>query len=160
MDGGSTSSKIAVIDERGELIYRDYRLSEGNPIRDVSEMFDRMRAWKQEQEIQLDQFGKDAPAPADMGKPVQDKVSMQPAAADSVDDLSSARRAINSGDIEAALTQYSELIKSRQNLKTVIIDLEKAAEKYPHDTAVHRTLGDAYMRNHQINEAMQAYSKA
>lgn len=59
-----------------------------------------------------------------------------------------------------ALAQYSDLIKSRQNLTTVINDLEKAVEKYPKDPAVQRKLGDAYLRNHQINEAMQAYSKA
>jgi len=45
IDGGSTSSKLVVIDSKGTLIYRDYVLSRGNPIADVRDMFVAMREW-------------------------------------------------------------------------------------------------------------------
>ena len=79
---------------------------------------------------------------------------------ESADELTSARAAIESGDKEKALAHYSDLIKTRENLTTIISDLEKAAEKYPEDAAIQRKLGDAYLRNHQINVAMHAFSKA
>jgi predicted CoA-substrate-specific enzyme activase len=45
IDGGSTSSKLVIIDENGVLIYKDYILSKGNPIVDVREMFGRISKW-------------------------------------------------------------------------------------------------------------------
>ncbi|MBN2717418.1 MAG: CoA activase [Deltaproteobacteria bacterium] len=46
IDGGSTSSKLAIVDEDGQLIYRDYVLSKGNPIVDVVAMFREIRKWE------------------------------------------------------------------------------------------------------------------
>jgi predicted CoA-substrate-specific enzyme activase len=45
IDGGSTSSKLVIIDEHGELLYKDYILSKGNPVVDVREMFGRICQW-------------------------------------------------------------------------------------------------------------------
>jgi predicted CoA-substrate-specific enzyme activase len=45
VDGGSTSSKLALIDEAGELVYKDYMLSAGNPIADIRELFARLGKW-------------------------------------------------------------------------------------------------------------------
>lgn len=45
IDGGSTSSKLVIIDECGELLYKDYILSNGNPVIDVREMFGRICQW-------------------------------------------------------------------------------------------------------------------
>jgi activator of 2-hydroxyglutaryl-CoA dehydratase len=45
IDGGSTSSKLVIIDDSGELIYKDYLLSKGNPIVDIREMFQRIKTW-------------------------------------------------------------------------------------------------------------------
>ena len=39
IDGGSTSSKAVLIDGRGELLFKAYQLSKGNPIEDVLELF-------------------------------------------------------------------------------------------------------------------------
>ncbi len=112
--------------------------------------------------IEFSQTNEGAIALSTEGKSVQADAEQQAPAqtVNSPDELTRARMAIESGDKEVALAQYSDLIKSRQNLTTVINDLEKAVEKYPKDPAVQRKLGDAYLRNHQINEAMQAYSKA
>jgi activator of 2-hydroxyglutaryl-CoA dehydratase len=45
IDGGSTSSKLVIIDEHGELLYKDYILSKGNPVVDLREMFGRICRW-------------------------------------------------------------------------------------------------------------------
>ena len=39
IDGGSTSSKAVLINESGELLFKAYQLSKGNPIEDVLELF-------------------------------------------------------------------------------------------------------------------------
>ena len=38
IDAGSTTSKLALIDERGAILYSDYRSNEGNPLNTVSDM--------------------------------------------------------------------------------------------------------------------------
>lgn len=53
IDGGSTSSKLVIIDQSGELLYRDYILSKGNPIIDIKEMFSRMDNWISRSGIQF-----------------------------------------------------------------------------------------------------------
>ncbi len=53
IDGGSTSSKLAVIDDRGELIYRDYMLSIGNPISDIRELLAKLKSWVEQHGIEL-----------------------------------------------------------------------------------------------------------
>lgn len=54
IDGGSTSSKLAIVDQSGELIYKDYILSRGNPIDDLKEMFHRIGSWIKEKGIRLE----------------------------------------------------------------------------------------------------------
>jgi activator of 2-hydroxyglutaryl-CoA dehydratase len=46
IDGGSTSTKIVLIDAAGELLYRDYLLSQGNPLEDARYLFTRMAEWR------------------------------------------------------------------------------------------------------------------
>jgi len=55
---------------------------------------------------------------------------------------------------------YSELIKTSQNLPEVIKELEQAADKDPENASILRNLGDAYLRNNQLSEAMEAYARA
>jgi activator of 2-hydroxyglutaryl-CoA dehydratase/predicted nucleotide-binding protein (sugar kinase/HSP70/actin superfamily) len=54
IDGGSTSSKIVLLDEDGELLYKDYVLSRGNPIVDVREMFRHLKDWMSRGGFSLD----------------------------------------------------------------------------------------------------------
>lgn len=54
IDGGSTSSKLAIVNEQEELIYKDYVLSKGNPIVDMVAMFRRILQWEKEQGIVLE----------------------------------------------------------------------------------------------------------
>jgi activator of 2-hydroxyglutaryl-CoA dehydratase/predicted nucleotide-binding protein (sugar kinase/HSP70/actin superfamily) len=57
IDGGSTSSKLVVLDEHGELLYKDYVLSRGNPIVDVREMFGRLNGWLEGGGVALEIIG-------------------------------------------------------------------------------------------------------
>ncbi len=57
IDGGSTSTKLAIVDPDGTLLYRDYMLSRANPLADVAELFRNMDGWVRETGIQLDLLG-------------------------------------------------------------------------------------------------------
>ncbi len=43
VDGGSTSTKAVLLDEQGEILCKAYQLSNGNPIQDTIDMFDKLR---------------------------------------------------------------------------------------------------------------------
>ena len=53
IDGGSTSSKLVLMDPKDQLVYRDYRLSRGNPIEDLRHMFGELHRWRQERGLRL-----------------------------------------------------------------------------------------------------------
>ncbi len=57
IDGGSTSSKLVILDKDKNLVYKDYTLSEGNPIVDVRGMFRNMRKWAEDRGIEFDVRG-------------------------------------------------------------------------------------------------------
>ncbi len=44
IDGGSTSTKAVLLDEQGDIVCKAYQLSNGNPIHDTIEMFEKLRA--------------------------------------------------------------------------------------------------------------------
>lgn len=43
VDGGSTSTKAALLDENGDILCKSYQLSNGNPIEDTKQMFENLR---------------------------------------------------------------------------------------------------------------------
>jgi predicted CoA-substrate-specific enzyme activase len=43
VDGGSTSTKAVLLDTQGDILCKAYQLSNGNPIQDTIEMFDKLR---------------------------------------------------------------------------------------------------------------------
>ena len=57
IDGGSTSTKIAIVNEAGELIYKDYVLSSGNPLDDIRIMFSRVKEQCEKEKIELKVLG-------------------------------------------------------------------------------------------------------
>ncbi len=75
-------------------------------------------------------------------------------------EIQDARKAFNSGDMDQAMSQYDKLIKSRQSLPIVISDLQEAVDSNPEQASIWHQLGDAYLRDNQIREAMDAYTKA
>ncbi|MBE2224869.1 MAG: hypothetical protein IAF02_25235, partial [Anaerolineae bacterium] len=74
--------------------------------------------------------------------------------------LEAARSSLASGDIDAALYDYQGLVEAGESMHTVISDLERAAELHQDKPLVRRMLGDAYMRNGQINKAIDTYRNA
>ena len=61
LDGGSTSSKAVLIDERGELLTKQYQLSKGNPIADTKELLEQIQRFVLDQGAQLEVIGFGAP---------------------------------------------------------------------------------------------------
>lgn len=57
IDGGSTSTKLVLLDSRKEIIYKDYILSNGNPVNDLREMFVKMDKWRKEKSIEINIAG-------------------------------------------------------------------------------------------------------
>src|SRR5215468_5674725 len=57
IDGGSTSTKAVLLDERGEILCKSYQLSNGNPIEDTLEMFENLRGQVEAQSATLAVLG-------------------------------------------------------------------------------------------------------
>ncbi len=57
MDGGSTSSKAVLVDERGVILRKEYQLSKGNPIADTKEILARLKGYVHDQGAVLDVIG-------------------------------------------------------------------------------------------------------
>jgi len=77
-----------------------------------------------------------------------------------IPDLQSAWENIDSGEIDTAVDQYSQIIKRDEHLEEVIRDLQEALGKYPVDASLYQTLGDAYLRADMLQEALDAYHRA
>lgn len=75
--------------------------------------------------------------------------------------LDEAKQFIVKGKIEEALDIYNEFIHAELVLDQVIIDLLDALNnKYPIDINLWQALGDAQLRNNQLQEALNSYTKA
>ncbi len=57
LDGGSTSSKAVLVDERGEIVCKAYQLSKGNPIQDTKELLAQLRSHVESTGAKLDVIG-------------------------------------------------------------------------------------------------------
>ena len=115
-------------------------------------------------EITAEQEPVTQPQEDTISEPKSGEKSVEPFFKDLREDVPSeiqdARKAFNSGDMDHAISQYDKLIKSRQSLPIVISDLQEAVDSYPENASIWHQLGDAYLRDNQISEAMDAYSKA
>ncbi len=80
--------------------------------------------------------------------------------ASSDDLLKAAQAALEAHNVERALQSYNHLISKGDYLEETIHDLRDALYRYPIDTAIWQTLGDAYMRSNRLQEALEAYTKA
>ena len=70
-----------------------------------------------------------------------------------------ARALWQAGEREDALEAYSRLIRSGKLLESVIPDLEKYLEQWP-EVSTRRVLGDAYMKDGRLQEALDIYREA
>jgi predicted CoA-substrate-specific enzyme activase len=57
IDGGSTSTKAVLLDEKGNILCKSYQLSNGNPIQDTIEMFENLRGQVEAQSAKLEVLG-------------------------------------------------------------------------------------------------------
>ncbi|HTP43985.1 MAG TPA: BadF/BadG/BcrA/BcrD ATPase family protein [Candidatus Acidoferrum sp.] len=57
IDGGSTSTKAVLLDEKGDILCKSYQLSNGNPIQDTIEMFENLRSQVEAQSAKLEVLG-------------------------------------------------------------------------------------------------------
>jgi tetratricopeptide (TPR) repeat protein len=74
--------------------------------------------------------------------------------------LVEARNAINSGEPSEAINYYASLIKQNYQLSDIIKDLKDALYRYPVDIDLWVTLGDAHSQTNDLQEALNAYTKA
>jgi len=74
--------------------------------------------------------------------------------------LSNAQNNLWRGEIDQALPAYMTLVRSEMFLEEIIQDMRDALYQHPLDVGIWETLGDAYARNHCLQEALDAYTKA
>ena len=74
--------------------------------------------------------------------------------------LQNARHQMAHGGMDVAISGYVKLIKRAKFLEEVIYDLKEATYTHPVDVIVWQTLGDAHMRANQLQDALDAYTKA
>ncbi len=74
--------------------------------------------------------------------------------------LAAAREHLETSDFGKATEAYGDLIKSGLVLENVIADLEEANEHHPNTPEILRALGDAYMRDNQLQRALDTYKQA
>jgi hypothetical protein len=74
--------------------------------------------------------------------------------------LQNARQLMAQGGLEAAVNGYVKLIKRAKFLEEIIYDLKEATYTHPVDVVIWQTLGDAHMRANQLQDALDAYTKA
>lgn len=74
--------------------------------------------------------------------------------------LNAAQSALAAGKIEISMRYYARLIQNRMMIEETIHDLRDALYRYPVDISIWQMLGDAYLRNNQIQDALDAYTKA
>jgi len=76
------------------------------------------------------------------------------------EDIVNARSALAQEDIDLAISSYSKLIESHQYLPEIIQDLKEAVDKNSENPDLWLSLGDAYIRSNQVQEALNAYRQA
>lgn len=74
--------------------------------------------------------------------------------------LQKARDLMAHDGLDAAISEYGKLVKRGKLLEEVIYDLKEATYSHPVDVVVWQALGDAHMRANQLQEALDAYTKA
>ncbi|MCA9897096.1 MAG: tetratricopeptide repeat protein [Anaerolineales bacterium] len=74
--------------------------------------------------------------------------------------LGAAQDALADGRIQDALAQFKKLVSAGSGMMAVIVELEQATDAHPQVPALFQVLGDAYMRNGQLQKALASYRSA
>ena len=118
------------------------------------------------EDVQMPDTGPLRSQPTDTGPLLEDDLFepvIEPSSgAYSVDEakLGVAQEALANGRITDALNQYKALVNEGAGMMAIIAELEQAADAHPQTPALFQVLGDAYMRNGQLQKALAAYRSA
>ncbi|MCP5096203.1 MAG: hypothetical protein GY943_11675, partial [Chloroflexi bacterium] len=77
-----------------------------------------------------------------------------------VEQVDAARSSLDSGNIEDAVGTYQQLVSRGDGLMMLIGELESVTDEFPQQQSIRRLLGDAYMRNGQLQKALNTYREA
>jgi len=75
------------------------------------------------------------------------------------DPFTAAHAMLAAGDATGAAKLYGKLIKRGKNLEEIIATLRTSLQEEPHRPEIWQALGDAYMKNGQMNDAVDAYQR-
>ncbi|MFQ5576076.1 MAG: hypothetical protein ACE5G8_03705, partial [Anaerolineae bacterium] len=169
--------KAAASEESGFTAEHEAELPESMEVGAVPEWLDESVAEEAEHPVEISEASTEqAGVPSWLEKiredeapaPVEKPPEPAPATAESVspavrlteESLAIAKAAFAAGDIDEALQACRRLINSARELGQVIKHLSENAEKYPDNPALFEALGDAQIRDGQLNQALQSYRTA
>jgi tetratricopeptide (TPR) repeat protein len=101
----------------------------------------------------------EAAPPVEVPPTPPEPAAPKPSKKDAGQILESARTALAEAEIDRAIKDYAALIKRRSQLPDVIGDLKAAVELDPDAAGLWQVLGDAYMKDGQVNDAIEAYRR-
>ncbi len=74
--------------------------------------------------------------------------------------LAEARNAVSQGQADQAIQTYSSLIQQNYRLEEIVKDLQEALYRFPVNVEMWVTLGDAHAQTNNLQQALDAYTKA
>ena len=102
-------------------------------------------------------------SPAAKSEPVEHSTPARPQTTGNEKDmqaLQKAREMMSHSRFSDSMNEYSRMIRKGKMLEDVIYDLQEAVYRHPVDVITWQTLGDAYFKANQLQEALDAYGKA
>ncbi len=74
--------------------------------------------------------------------------------------LSEIKTSLSKGDIQNVISGYKKLIKKGTGIEEVVDNINGALRKFPLDVNLWQALGDAFMKQDRLQDALDAYTKA
>jgi tetratricopeptide (TPR) repeat protein len=162
--GGDDLSKLDWLEELGPAKTQGMPLKTGEPLKTSEPAKANVSAWIPEAELAgatpVESSPVAAPAVAAAARMSPRKTAQLMTAQLAPGKLEMARQALNYGKLKDAADHYGYLLRRRVMLDEIIADLNAAMRRFPQDVTLWQTLGDAYMRNNQLREALDCYTKA
>jgi len=92
----------------------------------------------------------------------QTQIEAPPAAADVAAAIQSAQEKVANDNLDGALADYEAVVRANDGLDVVVSDLQKLTknDKHKKNPAIYRVLGDAMMRNGNLQDALDVYRRA
>ena len=74
--------------------------------------------------------------------------------------VTEAKTAVQTGELEDAVKHFSKIIKKGKVVDQAIVEIKEALRRHPINVELWQVLGDAYMKVNNLQDALDAYSKA